>query len=361
MPKIFLEKLFLPKFFAMKYLLFPWAVIYGWLTDLRNYLYSKGVLKSVAFDVPTIVVGNLRIGGTGKTPFIEYLISMLAYKYQVATLSRGYGRKTRGFRVATPTSTAQEIGDEPLQLYQKFASLVKVCVGEKRVSAISQILTKYPQTQVILLDDAFQHRNLQPYLQILLTDYTNPFYKDYLLPMGRLREKRRNASRADLIIVTKCPTSITLQEKQKITEQVHRYAPEKKVLFTSIAYKVPRNIFTNQPLENVQQVALLSGIAQPLYFQKDMQERFQVVEHFVFPDHHRYNTDDVASIRNFLQKNPTVVLLCTEKDAVKLQKFTFEAPLQERIFCVGIEMRFVTSADKEFFESFLQEKLTAKL
>ncbi|PKQ66725.1 tetraacyldisaccharide 4'-kinase [Raineya orbicola] len=340
----------------MRYLLLPFAILYGLITDLRNWLYDTGRLKSVRFDLPTIGVGNLRVGGTGKTPFIEYLIHLFASEYKIATLSRGYGRKTKGFRLATPQSSAQEIGDEPLQLYAKFGDKINVCVGEERILAIPELLALQPETQMILLDDVFQHRSIKPHLQILLTDYKNLFYQDYLLPMGRLRESRKQARRADLIIVTKCPQQISETEKENIKQNIQKYAPACRVLFTHFKYGKPRSIVTqNEGI--LQKVALVSGIAQPHYFERDMREHFNVQKHFIFPDHYFFSRQDVAILSEFLEQNPETFLLCTEKDAVKLQKMDFLEKYKSRIFCIGLEVSFLDKEDSYFFRNFLQERL----
>ncbi len=356
MPKIFWKNVILSKFYTMQYLLFPLAVLYGWITDLRNWLYDTGRLKSIQFDLPTIGVGNLRVGGTGKTPFIEYLIHLFSSEYQIATLSRGYGRKTKGFRLATPQSSAQEIGDEPLQLYAKFGNKIKVCVGEERILAIPELLALHPETQMILLDDVFQHRSVKPHIQILLTDYKNLFYQDCLLPVGRLRESRKQARRADLIIVTKCPQQVSKTEKENIRRNIQKYAPACRVLFTHFRYGKPRNIF-NQSETLLSKVALISGIAQPHYFERDMQGQFNVQKHFVFPDHYFFSKQDIAIFSEFLEQNPDTFLLCTEKDAVKLQKMNFAEKYKNRVFCIGLEVVFLDKEDSGFFKNFMQERL----
>ncbi|MCS6794714.1 MAG: tetraacyldisaccharide 4'-kinase [Raineya sp.] len=333
----------------MKYLLFPLAVLYGWITDLRNWLYDTGRLKAVSFNLPVISIGNLRVGGTGKTPFIEYMIRLLAPKHKIAVLSRGYGRKTKGFRLANPASTAQEIGDEPLQLYSKYGDQIHVCVGEERILAIPELLALHPETEVILLDDAFQHRSIRPYFQILLSDYENLFYNDYLLPMGRLRERRKHVRRTHFFIITKCPPDLSKDEKTTIIHRILSYAPQRIILFTSLTYGNPYNIFTKENA-HLQKVALLSGIAQPQHFEKAMREKFEVIKHFIFPDHHFYTQQEIAKICDFLEKNPDTTLLCTEKDAVKLQKMQISEPLKARFFSIGIEIYFPDETEEKIFK-----------
>lgn len=188
----------------LKIILAPFTLLYQSITSIRNKLYDSGKWHSATFNLPVINVGNLNVGGSGKTPHIEYIIALLRSQYKIATLSRGYGRKTKGFLIASESSSVTEIGDEPAQIKDKFPDII-VSVGEDRLLAIPQLLRKYPDTDVILLDDAFQHRSVRPGLNILLTTFDKPFYEDHVLPLGRLRESPQGYKRADIIIVTKCP------------------------------------------------------------------------------------------------------------------------------------------------------------
>ena len=205
----------------LRFLLFPFALIYWCATALRNFLYSKGIYKSSEFDLPIISVGNLSAGGTGKTPHVEYLIRLLSTNFNVATLSRGYGRKKAGFQQANLNSTSKDIGDEPLQFFSKFQPKVHVFVDAKRVDGVIQAIREEPEIDLFLLDDAFQHRAIKPGHSILLTDYSSPFYNDYILPIGMLREQKSQYKRANTIIVSKCPETLTLNEKQEITNKIN--------------------------------------------------------------------------------------------------------------------------------------------
>src|SRR6478752_5452103 len=196
----------------LRKILFPFAVLYGFITSIRNFLYDNNLLKSYSFDLPIIAVGNLSVGGTGKTPQIEYLIRLLSPKYKVATLSRGYKRKSEGFVLADETSNAEILGDEPFQFFQKFKN-IQVAVDANRKNGIEQLLSQSEKPEVILLDDAYQHRKVKAGFYILLTTYDDLFCKDFILPMGNLRESRRGAKRADVVIVTKCPSTITKQKQ----------------------------------------------------------------------------------------------------------------------------------------------------
>src|SRR5690606_8845834 len=223
--------------FLLRMLLFPFAVIYDIITRVRNRMYDRGLKPTTSFDIPIISVGNLAVGGTGKTPMIEYLIRLIKPHHPLATLSRGYGRRTTGLRIAGQTENADLIGDEPYQIHRKFPDIT-VAVGEDRVYAVPVLLDQSPETRVILLDDAFQHRRIKPAFQILLTEYAKPFYRDYPLPSCRLRESREGASSADGVVMTKCPPSLTANEEATARASVGRYT-ESPVFFSAIRYGQP--------------------------------------------------------------------------------------------------------------------------
>ncbi|HWA32656.1 MAG TPA: tetraacyldisaccharide 4'-kinase, partial [Cyclobacteriaceae bacterium] len=208
----------------VRLLLYPFAALYNLATTVRNYLYDIGHKPSFEFDTPVIAIGNLNVGGSGKTPMVEYLVSLLKEHYKVATLSRGYRRETKGYRIATESDTVRQIGDEPMQLFRKFGKEVNVVVGEDRVLAIPNILQEFPETNVIVLDDALQHRSVRARLSILVTDCAHPFYDDFVLPFGRLRESRRGAKRSDIIVVSKCPGDIVYEKRRAMTQSIQRYA-----------------------------------------------------------------------------------------------------------------------------------------
>ena len=212
------------------WLLFPFSLLYSSIMHFRNYQFDNGTRKTTNFDRVVISVGNLSMGGTGKTPFIEYLIKLLKANHNIATVSRGYGRKTNGFRIANDKDDTKSIGDEPLQLFKKYKRDIIVSVGEERILAIPSVLLEFPETDVFLLDDAFQHRKVGRDFNILLSDYHKPFYEDHVLPMGRLREGRPGANRADCILVTKCP-ELNDSEKLEIKNQISVYAPKAPVFF----------------------------------------------------------------------------------------------------------------------------------
>jgi len=374
----------------IRWLLFPVACLYGIITGIRNWVYDKGLLRSYTFPVPTVVIGNLTVGGTGKTPHTEYLIRLLKDHYSLVTLSRGYGRKTKGFRWATPESTAQQIGDEPLQFYRKFGNEIRVSVGEDRVAAMRQIISecgiriseggfansiseipktplsfgegsgvglpseiRIPNSKVFLLDDAYQHRPIQPSLKILLTDYNRLFYKDFLLPTGNLRESRRGAGRADVLIVSKCRPDLSESEKQAITQRIRSYLkPGVPVFFTSVRYGTPVGFDAAHPTISDTRVLGVSGIAQPQIFEQHLSRQFDLQHHLVFGDHHDYTPANVARIKQTCEAFRIHTVLTTEKDFVKLAALPL--PTDVHFFYVPIAVYFLFEEEKSFQTRLLQ-------
>ncbi len=222
-------------------LLYPVSLIYGFITGFRNFLYNYGILSTTVFPVPVICVGNITVGGTGKTPHTEYLIELLEKNFKIAVLSRGYKRKTRDFRIASLSSTVSEIGDEPLQIFRKFPRTL-VAVDRKRVNGVRKILELSPETDLIILDDGFQHRRLTPGFSILLSDFERPIIKDHMLPYGDLREHRSNMRRADIILITKCPESLSAIQRRLFVKEIGK-APYQNLYFTSLAYNAPLACF----------------------------------------------------------------------------------------------------------------------
>ncbi len=321
-----------------KVLLWPLACLYNLVVKLRNYLYDIGHKRSFAFDAMVISVGNLNVGGSGKTPMIEYLVRLLKDKYQLAILSRGYGRKSTGFRLATAADDAFTIGDEPYQYLRKFGSEVMVAVGEERALAIPTLLNQSIEPQVILLDDAFQHRSVVPQFSILLTEARKPFYKDFVFPMGRLRESRIGAKRADAIIVTKCDGSMNGE-----VELIKRYSGEKPIFFTGLDYKQPIPFFGDGKITH--QIILVSGIANSSYLQAHVSDHYQLVAHIKYEDHHAYSEEDIRSIE--LQAASGISILTTEKDMVKLITERFKALLnQGNWFYLPIETIFLENGSE---------------
>ena len=304
----------------LRKLLFPFAILYGFITSLRNYLFDKGILKSYFFDIPVLAVGNLNVGGTGKTPQIEYLIRLLSTNYKVATLSRGYKRKSKGFVLADANSNAEILGDEPFQYFKKFPN-IQVAVDVDRPNGIEQLLKQKSKPEIILLDDAFQHRKVRAGFYILLTAYDDLFCDDYMLPTGNLRESRNGAKRANLIIVTKCPAAITKEDQKRIKEKLvgSRLLVNDKqleVFFSSIDYD--DKVYSDTESLSVSEVEstpkiLLAGIANPKPFFDFLQA--DTDEIMTFPDHHQFSESEILSIKN---KAKDKIIITTEKDFVRL-------------------------------------------
>lgn len=335
-----------------KILLYPFALAYSAITQLRNYAFDKKHVRSVKFDFPIISVGNLRVGGTGKTPHIEYLLALLQLmNLRPATLSRGYARKTYGFYLATNESTALELGDEPMQFKKKFP-YASIAVCEDRVLGVPRILHERPETDVILLDDAFQHRQIRPGLNILLTEFDNLFTRDEVVPLGWLREHKSNYHRADIIIVTKCPHNITEQQKQAIKEEIKPYAYQ-HIYFSHVLYLPLYGMVTGQPLllDKDTDVLMVTAIANATGLENYLQGKVHKLYLREYRDHHFFDRYDVEGIRDGFNNmdSPKKAIITTEKDATRLELFKdwFKQNNIE-IFVQPIEVRF-NKADAHAF------------
>ncbi len=315
----------------IRYLLFPIVPIYYFVTWLRNKFYDFGIKKSTSYSFPVICVGNLSVGGTGKTPMIEYLIRLLSPRHHIATLSRGYKRQTSGFIVADESASASSIGDEPFQFYQKFNDII-VSVDADRVHGISQLMVLAHPPELILLDDAFQHRKVDAGFNILLTAFDDLYTDDMLLPTGNLREPRDGAKRADLIVVTKCPENITDMIKQEILEKIKPLAHQ-QVFFGSIAYS--KNMHNNggivdlETLKN-QNFTLVTGIANPKPLVGYLKALGLQFEHLKFKDHHDFTESDLINLKK------KTLIVTTEKDMGRLQSHFIN---QEALYYLPIEMK----------------------
>lgn len=286
-------------------------------------MYNKNIIRSTHFNLPVICVGNLSVGGTGKSPMVEYLLGSFSGIYRMATLSRGYKRKTKGYVLAAGQTTALEIGDEPMQFHLKFPA-VPVAVGEERIVAVPQLLHDHPETQAIILDDAFQHRQIQAGLNIILTDYNNPYWYDWYLPTGELRDNKRSARRAQIIVVTKCPSDITDKNKAHCIKHI-RPSKDQQVFFTMIEYGTPYHIITKQekPIAEESEVLLVCGIANPTPLKSYIENKSSTYFEMNFNDHHIFTIDDWKDIEARFEKldKEDSMILTTEKDAVRLAKF----------------------------------------
>ena len=335
--------------YSFRLLLFPLALLYGLGVRLRNLAYDKGWLHSQTFNIPMVCIGNLAVGGTGKSPLTEHLIGILTQKYRTAALSRGYKRRTRGYVLAGPGTTSLEIGDEPMQLHLKHPD-IPVAVGESRAEALPQLLFDRPDTEVIVLDDAFQHRSVKPGLNILLTDRNNLYTRDFLLPTGDLRDQSSSARRADIVIVTKCPGSMTEKEAAAVRNELDLQEGQ-DLFFTTIVQGRPRHIVTGETrdLERETEVLLFTGIANPKPLKAYLQEMVHSYEEIRFSDHHHFNIDDVKGIQRRFEslKAKDRVILTTEKDAVRLSRFASEL-LDKPVFSIPMRIEFLFEGGGRF-------------
>lgn len=299
----------------LRKLLFPFAILYGVITSIRNFLFDISVLKSYSFNLPIIAVGNLSVGGTGKTPQIEYLIRLLSEKYKIATLSRGYKRQSEGFILAQANSNARLLGDEPFQFFEKFPS-IQVAVDADRKNGIEQLLSLPEKPEVILLDDAFQHRKVKAGFYILLTSYGDLYSDDCMLPTGNLRETRSGAKRADLIVVTKCPFDLSLDKQNDIRKRL-KLSVNQQLYFTFIAYDT--FVYGEKQKVNINEIqstvkVLVAGIAKPEPFFTYLKNTNDVC--LSFPDHHHFSENDILDIK---KNSINRIIITTEKDYVRLQ------------------------------------------
>ena len=337
---------------SSRILLLPFAIIYWFIIWLRNFFYDKHILRSSAFGLPIICVGNLSVGGTGKSPMVEFLVEYLRRRFKIATLSRGYKRKTMGYALANENSTALDIGDEPMLFHLKFPD-VPVAVGEERLVAIPQLLHDRPHTQAIILDDAFQHRTVEAGLNILLTDCNNLFTRDFYLPAGDLRDLKSNYKRADIIVVTKCRFDLTVEEADKIRKEIHPLAHQ-QLFFSSIQYGDPYHITRLTPTElNLRtEVLLVTGIANPQPLKKLLEERTDTYYMMSFSDHYIFRIDDLKDIKRRFEKIDATkkFILTTEKDAIRLMKFRTELE-HLPVYVIPISHHFLFGPEDKFVES----------
>jgi tetraacyldisaccharide 4'-kinase len=342
----------------MKLFLLPFAWVYDLLTRIRNKLFTIGLKNTKSFQhICTISVGNLNMGGSGKTPLTEYLIRLLFKKHRITTLSRGYGRLTKGMRLSNAADNANTIGDEPLQLFKKFGHQIDVVVSENRIIAIEEILKQKDHSEVIILDDAFQQRSIRPDLNIMLTRFSDPFFDDLIFPAGWLRESRYGAKRADIIVVTKCPEKISAEEMGYYKRRIRKFSGDKPVFFTQIDYSAPV-AFGNQNTIG-EKIILLTGIAQSGILLKHCKTQFQVLEHLRYADHHPYSIQDVQNIITRARKL-NASILTTEKDMIRLLKYESQELIKNNAwFYWPIEFKFYTN--QEEFDSLIIKSIQLKL
>lgn len=333
----------------IRFILFPFSIIFGAIVAVRNWAFRKKIMRAVQFDVPIVCIGNLSTGGTGKTPHTELLIENLNEEFNIGVLSRGYKRLTKGFVRADEKSNWQDVGDEPLQYYFKYGNKISVQVAEQRIHGVIRIMGDLPNTDLILLDDAFQHRSLKAGYNILLTDYSKPFFKDFILPVGNLREFRAGKNRANSIIVTKCPKGLSENQKKEISNKI-KPNKDQKVFFSSINYKGIFNLDGTELKDVPQNVLLITGIANPNPILKYLGN--QNVEHLNYPDHYRFKDRDIKKITDLFDTfaSENKIILTTVKDLMRLRIF------KDFIDKYGKEIHYLDiSIDMENKEELLQD------
>lgn len=336
----------------IRFILLPISLIYALVIIIRNKLYDWKILASTKFDLPIISIGNITVGGTGKTPHIAYLISLLKEKYKIAVLSRGYGRLTKGFKLVDEHSTATIVGDEPFMLKQKYADIL-VAVDESRVNGITSLREKDPTIQAILLDDAFQHRAVKVGLSIVLVDYNQPIFNDFLLPAGRLRETKSGLARADIIIVSKTPSILEKEKKEEFERKLNLQAHQ-KLFFSYLEYgnliSLDHSTFAISTCKEYD-CLLLTGIANAQPLKDYISTHFNSIKHLAYRDHYSYSLTDVKAIKKQWEhlKTEKKLLLTTEKDFVKLNKQEFKDELNNvMLYYIPIEVKFYESLGENF-------------
>lgn len=344
--------------------LYPFSFLYGMGVNLRNQLFDWRLLPSQSFNVPIICIGNITVGGTGKTPHTEYLIKLLQKEFQVAVLSRGYKRKSKGFVLATPETPMHLIGDEPYQMKQKFPH-VHIAVDADRRNGIEQLCAPNvsPEVEVILLDDAYQHRYVKPGINILLVDYHRMIGEDALLPAGRLREPERGKERANIVIITKCPRDIKPMDYRIISKQIDLY-PYQKLYFSTLVYGnltplYPKSGLEDRPLESLEKdekVLLLTGIASPEQLTLDLGKYTNHIKTVSFPDHHSFSAKDIASIKQAYEQmgEDKKLIITTEKDATRLLEHPqMDDELKKNIYVLPVEIEILQNQQESFNENII--------
>lgn len=351
-----------------KLILTPCSYIFGAVVRVRNFMFNAGILKQREFEVPVVVVGNLAVGGTGKTPHTEYIVSRLCMHYKTAVLSRGYKRKTKGFVLASKNLTSYDLGDEPYQIYRKYGSCIDVAVCESRVKGIETLLEINPEIDLFVLDDAYQHRYVKPRVSILLTDYKNLPCDDNMLPLGELREPEEGISRADIVVVTKCPKDMKPIDVNVVKKKLN-LAKWQKVLFSTYKYKDLLPVFSGEPeyqpdlnwLNSRDTILVVTGIANPVPLVKYLKQYNAKVKVIHFNDHHDYKREDLAFISKTFNRleGERKFIITTEKDAVRLiNNAYFPHALRKQMFYLPIEVDFLQ--DDEDLISIITSKIAKK-
>ncbi len=350
----------------------PLSLAYGAVTATRNKMFDCGMLEQREFDIPVLVVGNIAVGGTGKTPHVEYLVELLRTKYRIGVLSRGYNRKTKGFRLATAESDSRQIGDEPYQIYRKFGDKgVMVAVCEDRCKGIDKMRELNPELNLIILDDAFQHRYVKPTVSVVLTEHSRPVFDDEMMPAGHLREGAGALHRADIVIVTKCPDDMKQIDYRIFTKNMGLYPYQhlffSKYVYGSLTPLFPEDTPATPELENLTEkdtIVIVAGIANPKPFIKAVRSCRARIRGLIFSDHHNFNRDDISAIIRKIKTSADpsrTIVVTTEKDAMRLRDFPgLPKSLKRRIFYIPVSVRFMPTnisgnqnGSREFAESLI--------
>jgi len=326
-------------------LLYPFSLLYACIISIRNKFFDWQILASKSYTLPIISVGNITVGGTGKTPLSEYIIRLLKDDYKITLLSRGYKRKTKGALLANKSSSAQTIGDEPYQIKQKFPD-INITVAEKRVEGM-EIIIKNTLTDVVLMDDAYQHRYVKPGFSILVIDYNRPLWKDCVFPAGNLRETKNGQKRANLIVVNKCPKDMTAEEKDLWLKKV-KALPLQHVFFTSINYGLPQPIMPENKISfpSGLPIVALAGIAQPQGFFTYLKNHYKVDDELRYPDHHHFSEKDLQKISEKILNQNIKALITTEKDAVRFEQLPQE--VKDKSWYIPIQLKVLFEAEEQF-------------
>ncbi len=346
---------------TLRYILLkPLSMLYGIGIGLRNKLFDLGIYRSTKSDITTISVGNITVGGTGKTPHAEYVLALVSNKVNSAYLSRGYKRSTRGFRLADENSNASTIGDEAYQIKRKFPNII-VAVDAKRHNALKKLSNSKNPPKLVVLDDAYQHRELHPDLNILLIDYNRLTYQDTMLPLGELRETSSNTDRADIIIFTKCPDTLMPVDMLSTRTQIRPF-PYQTLYYTTLSYGEPKGLFSNKELNIYgKEVILVTGIAQPQHLHKHLEKYANLIIALKYPDHHKFTMHDIKEIEHDFEKlnASNRAIITTEKDAARLISMNIPESIKNDIYTISIEIEFLFNKQNDFdaqIEKFLRNQ-----
>lgn len=325
------------------WILFPISLVYWIITSIRNIFFDIGIFKENKFNIPIIGVGNITVGGTGKTPHSQYISELLQKKFKIAILSKGYGRKTKEFKYVNINSNCNEVGDEPLQMKKNLQKEI-VAVDHKRVNGVNKIIKEHPEVNCIILDDAFQHRSVKIGFNILLCDYNNPIYKDYMMPVGLLRESKKGIKRADCLVISKCPENLTLEESNRIKKKLKF---TKEVFFSKVVYDKIVSLNGNKTIKksSIKKVLLVTGIANSSPIIEYLEKLNIQIKHIKYKDHFHYQKKDINKIIDIYKREISeIIILTTEKDAQKMK--VFEELSKFPVYYLKVSIDFIRNKDK---------------